>query len=143
MEFKNKKFFAKYTGKALARKAGAVLDPTVPIREITEKFFDYLDTRERERTRREEIRSEERKAIARIQIERDIIIEALDRSFEERAEIFDRLLMFLDEALSKDNNEAVTKITDVLTELVKDNPFANIENLRSHIKDRPDEPFDL
>ncbi|WP_025771082.1 hypothetical protein [Thioalkalivibrio sp. HK1] len=143
MDLKNKRFFAKYTGKALAQKAGAALDPTAPIREITEKFFDYLDTRERERTRREEIRFEERKAIARIQSERDIIIEALDRSFEERAKIFDGLLVFLDEALSKDNNEAVTKLTDALTEIVKDNPFANIKDLRSHIEDRPEEPFDL
>ncbi|MBF2758926.1 MAG: hypothetical protein ISN28_01450 [Ectothiorhodospiraceae bacterium AqS1] len=140
---KGTSFFAKRSGKALAQKAGAALDPTVIVREITEKFFDYLDTREHERTRREEIRSEERKAIARIQSERDIIIEALDRSFEERAKIFDRLLMFFDEALSKNNNEAVSEITVALTELAKKNPFADIGDLKNHIKNRPDEPFEL
>lgn len=126
---------AKYTGKTLAHKAGAALDPTSALREITDTFFDYLKIQQQEQTRRKQIDAEERKAIALIDSQREIICQTLDRSFDERAKIFEWLLQRLDQALTMGDTAAMAMLTTTLTQIATVNPLDHIFDTANNLGD--------
>jgi hypothetical protein len=134
---------AKQTGKALARKATATIDLTAAVGEIVGATQDYLQTREQERTRRVAIAAAERVAIARIESQRALICQALDRAFDERAVVFGGLLENLDTALAQGDTAAVAAVTATMTRLAAENPFVHLgPTLVAQAAD-PDHVFEL
>jgi hypothetical protein len=134
---------AKRTGTALAGKAAATLDLTVAIREITGAVHDYMVTRDRERTRRVAIAAAERTAIARIESQRALICQALDRAFDERSVVFDGLLRNLDTALAQGDTGSVAALTGAMTRLAAENPFVHLGATLAAQAADPDHVFEL
>lgn len=84
-----------------------------------------------EKTRREEIRVWEQSQLEIIHVQRDFLLTALDRTFDERRENFRRLFDNLDSALASDQEDAAARVSDLLsaiTELAQTSPFKDLKS---------------
>ncbi len=84
-----------------------------------------------EKTRREEIRVWEQSQLEIIHVQRDFLLTALDRTFDERRENFRRLFDNLDSALASDQEDAGARVSDLLsaiTELAQTSPFKDLKS---------------
>lgn len=86
---------------------------------------------EQEKTRREEIRAWKESQLEIIQVQRDFLLTALDKTFDERRENFRRLFDQLDRALMSDGDNAPSQVADLLgtiTDLAKTSPFKDLKS---------------
>lgn len=84
-----------------------------------------------EQTRRQEIRAWEKSQLEIIHVQRDFLLTALDKTFDERSENFRRLFDQLDAALVSDRDDAATQVSDLLgaiTDLAKTSPFKDLKS---------------
>lgn len=84
-----------------------------------------------EKTRREEIRVWEQSQLEIIHVQRDFLLKALDRTFDERRENFRRLFDNLDSALASDQEDAGVRVSDLLsaiTDLAQTSPFKDLKS---------------
>jgi hypothetical protein len=84
-----------------------------------------------EQTRRQEIRAWERSQLEIIHVQRDFLLTALDKTFDERSENFRRLFDQLDAALVSDRDDAAAQVADLLgaiTDLAKTSPFKDLKS---------------
>lgn len=92
---------------------------------------EWVQVVAQEKTRREEIRVWERSQIEVIQVQRDFLLTALDRTFDERRENFRRLFDNLDTALASDRDDAGARVAELLaaiTELAQTSPFKDLKS---------------
>lgn len=115
------------------------IDPLVPLQQIVSAYTEYKKTAEQEQTKRREIEAWEKETIARINAQRDILVEYLDRSFDERAENFRVLFNVVDRAMATGNNEQLAVALHSITEIAKSSPFKELTNLNS-VRAELDEP---
>lgn len=107
------------------------INPTEFLQQIVSAYTDYLTIAEQERTKRREIEAREKETIAKINATRNLLMEYLDRSFDERAENFRALFTVVDRAIAADNNEQLTLALHSITEIAKSSPFKELANLAS------------
>ncbi len=84
-----------------------------------------------EQTRRQEIRAWEKSQLEIIHVQRDFLLTALDKTFDERSENFRRLFDQLDVALASDRGDAAAQVSDLLgaiTDLAKTSPFKDLKS---------------
>ena len=84
-----------------------------------------------EKTKRDEIRSWEKTQLDIIGVQRDFLLTALDRTFDERAENFRRLFDNLDAALTSDRDDAGAQVSEILaaiTDLAQTSPFKDLKS---------------
>ena len=84
-----------------------------------------------EGARRQEIRAWEKTQLEIIQVQRDFLLTALDKTFDERRENFRRLFDDLDAALVSDREDAAAEVSDLLgaiTDLAKTSPFKDLKS---------------
>ena len=84
-----------------------------------------------EGARRQEIRAWEKTQLEIIQVQRDFLLTALDKTFDERRENFRRLFDDLDAALVSDREDAAAEVSDFLaaiTDLAKTSPFKDLKS---------------
>jgi flagellar biosynthesis/type III secretory pathway chaperone len=84
-----------------------------------------------EQTRRQEIRAWEKSQLEIIHVQRDFLLTALDKTFDERRENFRRLFDQLDAALVSDRDDAAAQVSDLLgtiTDLAKTSPFKDLKS---------------
>lgn len=84
-----------------------------------------------EQTRREEIRVWEKSQLEIIRVQRDFLLTALDKTFDERRENFRRLFDNLDAALASGRDDAAAQVSDLLsaiTDLAKTSPFKDLKS---------------
>jgi hypothetical protein len=84
-----------------------------------------------EQTRRQEIRAWEKSQLEIIHVQRDFLLTALDKTFDERSENFRRLFDQLDVALASDRDDAAVQVSDLLgaiTDLAKTSPFKDLKS---------------
>lgn len=84
-----------------------------------------------EQTRRQEIRAWEKSQLEIIHVQRDFLLTALDKTFDERSENFRRLFDQLDAALVSDRGDAAAQVSDLLgsiTDLAKTSPFKDLKS---------------
>ena len=84
-----------------------------------------------EKTRREEIRAWEKTQIEIIDLQRDFLLTALSKTFDERSENFRRLFDQLDAALVSSGDDAAAKVADLLgaiTDLANTSPFKDLRS---------------
>ena len=84
-----------------------------------------------EQTQREEIRAWEKSQLEIIQVQRDFLLIALDKTFDERRENFRRLFNNLDAALVSDRDDAAAQVADLLRaimDLAKTSPFKDLKS---------------
>ena len=107
------------------------IDPLVSLQQIVSAYIDYKKVAEQEQTKRRAIEAWEKETIARINAQRDVLIEYLDRSFDERAENFRVLFNLVDRAMTTGNNEQLAVALHSITEIAKSSPFKELANLTS------------
>lgn len=84
-----------------------------------------------EDTRRQEIQAWEKTQLEIIQVQRDFLLTALDKTFDERKENFRRLFDDLDAALISEGEDAAAHVSDLLgaiTDLAKTSPFKDLKS---------------
>lgn len=79
-----------------------------------------------QRTAQEQIRSDAAVEIARIHAVRDVMLDYLDRSFDERRKNFDMLFAQLDRAVASESLESVARTLDAIVALSKTSPFKDL-----------------
>jgi len=110
---------------------GVFTTPAECLNEIVSAYTDYMKVAETEQTKRREIDAWEKTTIAQINAQRDLLIEYLTRSFDERAENFRVLFNVVDIALTSGNNEQLALTLHSITEIAKSSPFKELANLAS------------
>lgn len=106
-----------------------VVNPNDCFQELIAAYTDYLKTSEQEQTKRREIEAWEKTTIDKINTFRELLIEYLDRSFDERAKNFRSLFAVVDNAIALDNNEQLALTLNSITEIAKSTPFKELANL--------------
>ncbi|MGO3778031.1 MAG: hypothetical protein ACTJG8_04615 [Canibacter sp.] len=92
---------------------------------------EWVQVVAQEKTRREEIHAWEQSQIEIIHVQRDFLLTALDRTFDERRENFRRLFNNLDSALISDREDAGAQVSELLTaitELAQTSPFKDLKS---------------
>jgi flagellar biosynthesis/type III secretory pathway chaperone len=84
-----------------------------------------------EKARREEIRVWEQSQLEVIHVQRDFLLTALDKTFDERRENFRRLFDNLDAALASEREDAGAQVSEILTaitDLAQTSPFKDLKS---------------
>ena len=102
--------------------AKAVLDQMVAA------VQQWQQTVETEQTKRAIITADEKKWLAAIETDRQVLLTYLDRSFDERADNFRRLFDSLDHAMSADTSQ-VAEILGAITTLAIKSPFNELKDV--------------
>lgn len=76
-----------------------------------------------QRTEQERIREQSRQEVERIHAFRDVMLDYLDRSFDERRENFQQLFARLDKAIETENVELARVTLDAVVHLADSSPF--------------------
>lgn len=119
--------------------AKADVDPLKAVTEMVAAYRAYQVTREQEVTKRRQIEADEAVALAEIASRRELVMEYLRRSFDERAENFQSLFKRIDEAVGRGDVQALALLANSLVELAKSSPFkdlASVEATRQALKDK-------
>ncbi|MBE9126107.1 MULTISPECIES: hypothetical protein [unclassified Coleofasciculus] len=114
-----------------AKGSEAFTNPIEGLHMIVTAYTEYMKVAEQERTKRRAIAAWEKATIVKINSQRDVLIQYLDRSFDERAENFRALFSVVDRAIASDNNEQLALALHSITELAKSSPFKELANLAS------------
>jgi ribonucleotide reductase alpha subunit len=107
------------------------INPIECLQQMVSAYTDYLKIAEQEKTKRREIDAWEKATIAKINVQRELLMAYLDRSFDERAENFRALFAVVDSAIASGNNEQLALTLNSITEIAKASPFKELANLAS------------
>jgi hypothetical protein len=110
---------------------GAGVDAANTLRAIVEAYTEYKIVAEEEKTKRRGIEAWEKATIDKIQKNRDILINHLENSFDERANNFSFLFEKVDQAIEKGDNNQLTLALHSITEIAKPSPFKDFADLKS------------
>ena len=113
--------------------------PIQCLNEIVQAWTNYLEIAEKEKTKRCAIEAWEKTTFAEIEMKRDFIISYLERSFDERAKIFQSLFKTLEQATASGDNQQLSLTLQAITELAKTNPFKELSDI-SAVKANLSEP---
>jgi hypothetical protein len=135
----------KKTVPKVSKKIVKHVNPTEVFRLMVNAYRECIVTREEEQTRRRQIASDEKTAIEEIKARRDILMDYLDRSFDERKNNFAQLFDTLDKAIELNNTEVIAYTLNTIIELGKSNPFkdlGSVSEIRRALED-PNKQFEL
>lgn len=107
------------------------VNPAECLQQIVSAYTEYMIIAEQEKTQRCQIEAWEKTTITQINAQKDVLIACLERSFDERAEIFRGLFAVLDQSLTLGNNEQLAQTLNSITEIAKASPFQELANLAS------------
>ena len=111
-----------------ASTSGSPLDADLALKQVIDAAQHYLETREREMTKRAQISAREATALAEIAAKERIFLTYLNRSFDERERNFAELFQALDKAMSSGTGD-VAHILGAITTLAAKSPFADLSDL--------------
>jgi hypothetical protein len=103
--------------------------PIECLNEVVQVWAEYLKVSEEEQTKRCEIEALSKVNLSKIKVKNDLLIEYLERSFDERAKNFQSLFMTADKAILSGNNQQLGLALNAIVELAKSNPFKELTNL--------------
>jgi len=118
---------------------GAGADASQCLRAVVEAYTEYKTVAEEERTKRRGIEAWEKATIAQIKVQRDFLIDYLNRSFDERSRNFAALFGIVDQAMAEGSNAQLGSALHSITELAKSSPFKDLADLAS-VKAALDDP---
>lgn len=101
---------------------------------IMTSYLELQKTRETEKTKRLFINKAAEVTIEKIRTHREIIIHALDQSFEERRHVITQQFLIIEEALKSGKSEIAAKAIDSMVDLVKSSPFKEISELSKNLE---------
>jgi hypothetical protein len=97
--------------------------------EVMQAYQEYMVVAEEERTKRRGIEAGAKVVITQITAQRDVMLEYLERSFDERAENFRSLFKVLDQAVLDGNNANLALTLQTITDIAKASPFKDLADL--------------
>lgn len=115
----------------IGAKAGALTTPLAAeqvLQRIMDAVGDWQGTVAVEATKQQAIAAEEARWLAAIEADRSILLNYLDRSFDERRENFRQLFEELDRAMSGDTTH-VADILGAITTLAMKSPFQDLKDV--------------
>ncbi len=86
-------------------------------------------------TKRTEIESHKQQALAYIDMQKQILMTYLNKTFDERKEIFSQYFKVVDDALQKGNMDELVIGLNNINRLATSSPFKNLENVQKALKD--------
>ncbi len=98
---------------------------------VVQSANEWITVVSQERTKRREIDSWEKTQLSIIEVQREFLITALDKTFDERRENFRRLFDDLDVAMESDGEDAAARVAEILgtiTDLAKVSPFKDLKS---------------
>ena len=129
----------------VTKKAGAVVDPFQVLQVVLEYGDKWVTEIQRGMRERAEIAAWEQVQTDKIRAQRDVLLKALDLTFDERRETFSRLFNGLDAAMDAGDAAQASSFLQSITELAKESPFkdlANVEIIAADLK-RPSKTWDV
>ena len=91
--------------------------------DLAKQYMDLERTREIERTKRAEIEKESQKTLAKIQVQKELFLKYIDKSFDERASNFNKFFEVIDSAMSDGNMEKLAMGLNSVMQLARESPF--------------------
>jgi hypothetical protein len=105
------------------------------IKHMQDAKKDYEIVKEEEKSKRKAITSDEKKFLAELAAKKEIILQYLDKSFDERKNNFLELFSRLDLTLENDQVEETALLLKSITDLAVSSPFKDLANLDNLKKD--------
>lgn len=113
-----------------ANKFGPQLSSAVCFSQLVEAYAEYQRVVQEERTKRMAIVvAWEKAALATIEQRRDVMMQFLDRAFNERAENFREFFVLADQAIATGDNDQLAAVLTSIVELAKTSPFKDLADL--------------
>ena len=108
------------------------LDPQQALNTLNDLYNRYAtleEVREANRTERERIKANKKVALAQIEATKAVLMEYLNRSFDERATIFKKNFEAIDTAIANNNMEALALMVQSVNALAAQSPFKALVDL--------------
>ena len=131
----------KVTGKTIAKNI-PVLNVMEVVKEITVAAKEYAIVCEQEDTKRIEIGKQRDCIIENIRSRKEVILRALDKVYDERAETLKKQFDVIDYALDNDNIEILQVGLGAVIKLVETSPIANFKQFSLDYND-PNKVIDI
>ena len=129
----------------VVKKPGAVVNPLDVLQTMVEYSQLLITEVQRAKTDRQSTSDWKEVQVAKIHAQRDVLLKALDLTFDERRENFRRLCDGLETAMATGDTSQSAALLESITDLAKASPFkelANLEIIVSELK-RPDQVWDV
>lgn len=104
------------------------LDAMALATNVIDRVGEWVQLVQTQTTKRADIEAWERTTVEDIRAKREVLINYLNRSFDERAENFRRLFDSLDTAIA-DRSEKVSEVLGAITALAMKGPFADLKDV--------------
>lgn len=105
--------------------AAGIADVLAGIKTVAECMRDI----QKERTEQTRLRESAKVEVERIHAMRDVLLDYLERSFDERQKNFRELFEQLDGAITKDNVQLAAAVLDSLVRLADSSPFKALQDV--------------
>lgn len=105
--------------------AAGITDVLAGIKTVAECMRDI----QKERTEQTRLRESARVEVERIHAMRDVLLDYLERSFDERQKNFRELFEQLDGAIAKDNVQLAAAVLDSVVKLADASPFKALQDV--------------
>lgn len=112
-----------------ANKVVPQLNPVICFSQLVDAYSEYQRVVQEERTKRQEIAAWEKTLLAEIERRRDVMVQFLDQSFNERAENFKDFFALADQAILSGDNDQLSAVLDSIVDLAKASPFKDLADL--------------
>lgn len=126
-------------------KLGAVVNPFQVLQVMLETADGWVIEVQKAKTDRAQIAAWEHVQTDKIRAQREVLLKALDLTFDERRENFRRMFDGLDQAMAAGDPAQAASFLESITDLAKTGPFkelANVEIIVSELK-RSDQVWDV
>lgn len=115
--------------KLSGRSLGSPAEVLSTLKAFTEAATEAVKFCEVQETKREEIRANRDARIKQLEVQRDIIMNYLDHSFDERKYLFEEQFKIVDHALTTGNSEELALSLQNINDLAKSSPFKALADL--------------
>lgn len=99
--------------------------------DLAKQYMDLERTREIERTKRAEIEKDRQETLAKIQAQKELFLLYMDKSFDERANNFNKFFEVIDSAMQDGNMEKLALGLNSVMQLAKESPFKPLMDLNT------------
>ena len=129
----------------VAQSFDAVVNPSQVLQTMVDAASDWVKEVQQAKTERADIAAWERVQTGRIHAQREVLLKALDLTFDERRENFRRMFDGLDRAMDAGDAGQAASLLESITDLARTSPFkelANVQVIASELK-RPERVWDV
>lgn len=130
---------------AVKNKPGAVVNPFQVLQVMLETADSWVMEVQKAKADRAQIAAWEHVQTDKIRYQREVLLKALDLTFDERRETFRRMFDGLDKAMAAGDPAQTASFLESITDLAKTSPFKELANVEIIVADlkRPNQVWDV